>query len=133
VNLFVPGRICLFGEHTDWAGGYRRINAPLEKGHALITGTNQGLYAEVEPHPSKLILSSALEDVCIVVQRNDLELFQEFFATPPPIENWNKLSRENQQYNDYLMSLGRRITFIAQDVQEGFGHAVYCTRDWGGR
>jgi galactokinase len=29
MKLFVPGRICLFGEHSDWAGGYRRINAYL--------------------------------------------------------------------------------------------------------
>ncbi|MCB0232804.1 MAG: GHMP kinase, partial [Anaerolineae bacterium] len=27
MKIFVPGRICLFGEHSDWAGGYRRINA----------------------------------------------------------------------------------------------------------
>ena len=30
MRLFVPGRICLFGEHSDWAGGYRRINADIE-------------------------------------------------------------------------------------------------------
>ena len=23
ISLFVPGRICLFGEHSDWAGMYR--------------------------------------------------------------------------------------------------------------
>lgn len=62
MKLFVPGRICLFGEHTDWAGGYRRINADLEKGYAIITGTNQGIHAEVEPHPTKLILKSTLND-----------------------------------------------------------------------
>jgi UTP-glucose-1-phosphate uridylyltransferase/mevalonate kinase len=59
MKLFVPGRICLFGEHSDWAGGYRRINAEIEKGYTLITGTNQGIYAEVEPHPTSLVLSSA--------------------------------------------------------------------------
>ena len=52
MKIFVPGRICLFGEHTDWAGGYRRINADLEKGYAIISSTNQGLYAEVHPHPT---------------------------------------------------------------------------------
>jgi len=60
MKLFVPGRICLFGEHSDWAGGYRRINADLEKGHTLITGTNQGIHAEVKPHPNKLILTTTL-------------------------------------------------------------------------
>jgi len=29
MKLFVPGRICLFGEHSDWAGGYLRINAAI--------------------------------------------------------------------------------------------------------
>ena len=58
MKLFVPGRICLFGEHSDWAGGYRRINAEIEKGYTLICGTDQGIYAEAEPHPTSLILTS---------------------------------------------------------------------------
>ena len=59
MNIFVPGRICIFGEHTDWVGFYRRINAYLEKGFTIITGTNQGLYAEIKPHPNKLIFKSS--------------------------------------------------------------------------
>lgn len=62
MKLFVPGRICLLGEHSDWAGGYRRINAEIEKGYALICGTNQGIHAEVEPHPNSLIMSSTMPD-----------------------------------------------------------------------
>ncbi len=62
MKIFVPGRICLFGEHSDWAGGYRRINAEVEKGYALISGTNQGIYAEVQPHPTALVLSSTTPD-----------------------------------------------------------------------
>ncbi|MEW5872068.1 MAG: sugar phosphate nucleotidyltransferase [Chloroflexota bacterium] len=62
MKLFVPGRICLFGEHSDWAGGYRRINAEIEKGYTLICGTDQGIYAEVEAHPTCLVLSSITPD-----------------------------------------------------------------------
>ena len=62
MKIFVPGRLCLFGEHSDWAGGYRRVNPDLEKGYALITSTNQGLYAEMKPHPSQLILRASLSD-----------------------------------------------------------------------
>ena len=62
MKLFVPGRICLFGEHSDWAGGYRRINSDIEKGYTLITGTSQGIYAEVEPHPTKLVLHTTIND-----------------------------------------------------------------------
>ena len=62
MKLFVPGRICLLGEHSDWAGGYRRINADIEKGYSLITGTDQGIHAEVSPHPTSLILTSVTPD-----------------------------------------------------------------------
>lgn len=62
MKLFVPGRVCLFGEHSDWAGQYRRLNADLECGHTVITGTNQGLYAEVKPHPNRLIFRATLAD-----------------------------------------------------------------------
>ena len=62
MELFVPGRICLLGEHSDWAGGYRRINAEIEKGYALICGTNQGIYARVEQHPTSLVLTSTDTD-----------------------------------------------------------------------
>ena len=58
MKIFVPGRICLLGEHSDWAGGYRRINAALERGYCLICGTEQGVYAEVGPHPSALVLTA---------------------------------------------------------------------------
>lgn len=59
MELFVPGRICLFGEHSDWAGGYRRVNPGVEKGYCLICGTDQGIYAEVAPHPDALVLTAA--------------------------------------------------------------------------
>jgi UTP-glucose-1-phosphate uridylyltransferase/mevalonate kinase len=62
MKLFVPGRICLFGEHSDWAGGYRRINGALSQGLTLITGTNQGIHADVKPHPNRLILRAAMPD-----------------------------------------------------------------------
>jgi galactokinase len=62
MQLFVPGRICLFGEHSDWAGGHRGDNPALEKGYTLISGTNQGIYAEVQTHPSALLLTATTPD-----------------------------------------------------------------------
>ncbi len=77
-------------------------------------------------------LSAGIEDVCILVQTEDRALFEEIFRTPPRIENFNKLSKENQKYSEYLMEIGHRITFLAQDVQDGFGHAVHCAQSWVG-
>ncbi len=51
MNFFIPGRLCLFGEHSDWAAEYRKVNPNLEKGYAIVVGTNQGIYAHVETNP----------------------------------------------------------------------------------
>jgi len=78
MKIFVPGRLCLFGEHSDWAGGYRRLNPELGKGYALLVGTNQGLYAEVKPHPIQLIVRASLskatrqETIAFPMDRNAL-------------------------------------------------------------
>lgn len=62
MRLFVPGRICLLGEHSDWAGGYRTVDPSLVKGHAVIAGTNQGIHAETAAHPSALVLLATTPD-----------------------------------------------------------------------
>jgi galactokinase len=43
-RLFVPGRLCLFGEHSDWAAEYG-----VHKGYCLVIGTDQGLQAAAAP------------------------------------------------------------------------------------
>jgi len=62
IELFVPGRICLFGEHSDWAGVYRRINSKIVPGNVVICGTNQGIYARSKPHASRLIIRSCITE-----------------------------------------------------------------------
>lgn len=36
LELFVPGRICLLGEHSDWAGGHRAANNDLVEGYCMV-------------------------------------------------------------------------------------------------
>ena len=60
IHLFVPGRLCLFGEHSDWAGMYRSINSDIPKGAAVVSGTEQGIYAVAEK-ADRFIMCSALE------------------------------------------------------------------------
>ena len=61
IKLFVPGRLCLFGEHTDWAGHYRTMNADILPGASIVTGIEQGIYAEVEKSPIFELYSDAPE------------------------------------------------------------------------
>lgn len=77
-------------------------------------------------------VNAGIEEVCIVIQKADREIFEEFFCVPPTIENYNKLSREDQKYSDFLLDLGQKITFITQETQDGFGHAVHCAKEWVG-
>jgi UTP--glucose-1-phosphate uridylyltransferase len=75
-------------------------------------------------------ISAGIEEVGIVVQSGDRNLFHDLLKSPPKPELWSKLSAENKQYSEYLAALGDRITILTQTEQQGFGHAVYCTRDW---
>lgn len=60
IELFVPGRLCLFGEHADWAGEYRRVDPRLPPGYCLAVGTDQGIYATAHPQTDGLTVVSTL-------------------------------------------------------------------------
>ncbi|MEM8720936.1 MAG: GHMP kinase [Cyanobacteria bacterium P01_G01_bin.39] len=55
MNFFVSGRLCLFGEHSDWAGAFRQHNSQIEPGYAILVGTDQGIYARAEANSNLVI------------------------------------------------------------------------------
>lgn len=59
-RIFVPGRLCLFGEHSDWAGRYRRTHPGLAPGYCLVAGTDQGLAAQAERGDDALEVATRL-------------------------------------------------------------------------
>lgn len=70
IRLFVPGRLCLFGEHSDWAGLQRTMNADIVPGKAIVTGIEQGIYGTAEKS----------EEFCV---HSPLEIFEkERFSCP---------------------------------------------------
>ncbi len=74
-------------------------------------------------------LEAGIEEVIIIVQPDDLEDFRAFFNDQISIENYNKLSRQSQEYARRILDIGHRVTFVSQTAQEGFGHAVYCAHE----
>jgi UTP-glucose-1-phosphate uridylyltransferase len=74
-------------------------------------------------------LEAGIEEVIIVVQKNDLDDFRFLFNEQISIENYNKLPPQSQEYSRRLLEMGRHVTFVLQTAQEGFGHAVYCARE----
>ena len=54
-ELFAPGRVCLLGEHADWAGQYG-----LHPGYCLVIGTDQGVRAQIQPADGEFIVETHL-------------------------------------------------------------------------
>ena len=77
-------------------------------------------------------VKGGIEEIGIVTQPDDKEIFASYFENPPEPKLFNKLSQENREYCQYLQDLGSKITFLAQDKQEGYGHAVFCAKEWVG-
>jgi UTP-glucose-1-phosphate uridylyltransferase/mevalonate kinase len=74
-------------------------------------------------------LNAGIEEVILIVQEHDLDAFQSFFNVQITVENFNKLSTRFQEYAQRIIEIGRRVSFVTQEMQEGFGHAVYCAKD----
>ncbi|BAZ83683.1 UTP--glucose-1-phosphate uridylyltransferase [Sphaerospermopsis kisseleviana CS-549] len=77
-------------------------------------------------------INAGISEVGIMVQPDDREIFTELFKSTPKPELFAKLSPENQAYSQYLQELGSKITILIQTEQEGYGHAVFCAKDWVG-
>lgn len=75
-------------------------------------------------------INAGIEEIGIVVQPGDRSLFEDFFKTPPKPELLQKLSSQNQEYSQHLQELGKKITILTQEEQAGYGHAVFCARNW---
>ncbi len=75
-------------------------------------------------------INAGITEVGIVVQPDDKEIFADLLKNPPKKELLDKLLPPNQQYSRYLEDLGSRITILLQEEQLGYGHAVFCAKDW---
>ncbi len=76
------------------------------------------------------LLASGIEEVCIVANPVNVEPmrrhFQGLSAPAPPGKEWMT------PLSDALADMARRLTFVVQEMQEGYGHAVYQAREWVG-
>jgi hypothetical protein len=53
-ELFVSGRLALFGEHSDWAGEHSTVNPEVLPGRTLLVGTKEGVYARAKTLKEKV-------------------------------------------------------------------------------
>jgi UTP--glucose-1-phosphate uridylyltransferase len=79
-------------------------------------------------------IGSGIEEVCLIVREDEKEAFVKYFNEPVSPELERRLSERPWAVEESrkLSELSRRISYIIQREQEGFGHAVYCAKDWVG-
>lgn len=86
----------------------------------------------------QLIIEEALDagvlEVGIVARKEDIPLFRAYFNEPVSPGLNERLSDRPWAHtaSARLAELAGCITYIEQESQLGFGHAVYCAKDWVG-
>ena len=79
-------------------------------------------------------LASGIEDICVVVSPGGAEPFKQHFSRLS--EDERRVYRNKEwalAQADALRRIQERITYVEQPTPEGYGHAVYQAKDWGGR
>lgn len=76
-------------------------------------------------------LKVGVEDIAVIVQPGEEKHFKSHFEglTSKDKKSFSKKSWALQQ-SDMLEEIKKRITFIYQSEQKGFGHAVFCANEW---
>ncbi len=77
------------------------------------------------------LVGAGIEEICIIVQPGEEEMIRHYLAGPDAsylkrLEKYPILLREAEQMRSFLS----RLRFAVQTTQEGYGHAVYQTRDF---
>ncbi|CAM9442895.1 unnamed protein product [Pylaiella littoralis] len=67
LKLLMPvtdDQLCVLGEHTDWAAGYRNQNRAIPPGFTLVATTREGLHARVKARTDGRLVFSAAPSTC---------------------------------------------------------------------
>ncbi|MCX7918820.1 MAG: sugar phosphate nucleotidyltransferase [bacterium] len=80
------------------------------------------------------LVQSGIEQIGIVIQPEDKPVFHQFFHQPLPSNFAEQIQNKPIiiEQTKHILELGKRISFVYQDKQDGFGHAVYCAREFVG-
>ncbi|MCC6445068.1 MAG: NTP transferase domain-containing protein [Armatimonadetes bacterium] len=78
-------------------------------------------------------LESGIEEICIVASpRNKEQIESHFKGLSAEMRESFRGKEWALKASDRLEDMGRRMTFVLQHTQEGYGHAVHCARDFVG-
>lgn len=76
------------------------------------------------------LFASGLEEVCIVANASNIDPMRRHFLEPAPAglvgKDWAETLTKS------LSEMAGRLTFVVQETQDGYGHAVYQAREFVG-
>ena len=75
-------------------------------------------------------LSAGVKEVCIVAQPQQVKPIADYFSNTAADAIVEKAELAAQA--DQLAEIGQRLHFAIQGEPEGFGHAIYCAKDFAG-
>jgi UTP--glucose-1-phosphate uridylyltransferase len=73
-------------------------------------------------------LAAGVEEIVVVVHEEGLDAFRAFFHDGSGVGEDGRLPPELRAYARRIREMGHRLSFVVQQRQEGFGHAVYQAR-----
>ena len=72
------------------------------------------------------LVQSGIEEICLVLGGEDeRRLYADFFERPLSESHLRKLSKEDQEYENRILDIGKRLRYVYQREKRGFGHAVF--------
>ena len=79
-------------------------------------------------------VGSGIEEVCLIIREDEEQTFIKYFSEPTSPELEKRISELPWavQESERLLELSGRLSYVIQKEQTGFGHAVYCAKDWVG-
>lgn len=106
MEVFVNGRLCLAGEHSDWASEYRKQNEKIIPGKSLVFGIDQGIYADIKKSNN------------LTIKYNG-----EKFTTKIDLDELLKIAKEHQFYSycvaaSYLVIKNYQVKGININIQK---------------
>ncbi|MCM1381945.1 MAG: sugar phosphate nucleotidyltransferase, partial [Muribaculaceae bacterium] len=75
------------------------------------------------------LVNSGITEICLVIGEGDRSCYDALFE-PMSAENKSRLSDEKRKYEEHIVKIGKKITYVYQKEPRGFGHAVYQCRDF---
>lgn len=101
-ECFVPGRLCLMGEHSDWSGAMVQYNSEIPAGKTLVIGIPYGLYAFIRRIDEPLLKMTCTTD-------SGDQFYNEF-----PLDDEDALAIEAQSGSFWSYVAGTAYHFVTQ-------------------